>query len=434
MKKRTVNLITLGCSKNLVDSEKILGKLSADRFELMHDADQPADIVIVNTCGFIRDAKQESIDTILSFVEARKRGEVQELLITGCLSQRYREELRREIPEVDAWFGVFDTDTLMEHLRQKYAGKDHFRVLTTPAHYAYLKVSEGCDRTCAFCAIPMIRGKHVSVPPEDLLREAGELASRGVRELILIAQDLSSYGRDLTGKSMLAPLVEALAEIEGIVWIRLHYAYPNNFPEDVIQLMAGNPKVCPYLDIPLQHIHGPLLQSMRRGHGKSTATELIRKLRRDVPGIALRTTMMVGYPGETDEVFRELLDFVRQARFERLGVFTYSPEEGTPAYALGDPVPEKVKQARAAELMELQQQISLEINESRIGQVLTVLVDAEDAEGFYGRTIFDSPEVDNEVWLEKSPGIAPGDFVRAEVTGAGEFELFARVVPGSISH
>jgi ribosomal protein S12 methylthiotransferase len=429
MKKKSINLITLGCSKNLVDSEKILGQLSPDHFELMHDADQPADVVIVNTCGFIRDAKQESIDTILAFVEARKRGEVQELLITGCLSQRYREELKKEVPEVDAWFGVFDTDALFAHLKEKYVREDPSRMLTTPAHYAYLKVSEGCDRSCAFCAIPLIRGKHLSVPPAELLAEARLLAARGVREIILIAQDLSSYGYDLERKSLLAPLVEALSEIQGIEWIRLHYAYPKNFPMDVIPVMANNPKVCRYLDIPLQHINDQVLKSMRRGHGRSATTRLIQKLRQEVPGIALRTTMLVGYPGETEAAFRELLDFVRETRFERLGVFTYSPEEGTGAFALGDPVPEKVKEKRAAALMAVQQEISMEINTSRIGQVLTILVDEEGPDHFIGRTAFDSPEVDNEVYLEKSPGVAPGDFVKAEVTGAGEFELFARPVP-----
>ncbi len=431
MMKKSINLITLGCSKNLVDSEKILGQLSHDHFELMHDADQAADIVIVNTCGFIRDAKQESIDTILAFVEARKRGEVQELLITGCLSQRYREELKKEVPEVDAWFGVFDTDALFAHLKEKYVRQNTARMLTTPSHYAYLKVSEGCDRSCAFCAIPLIRGKHLSVPPAELLTEARQLAARGVKEIILIAQDLSSYGYDLERKSLLAPLVEALSEIPGIEWIRLHYAYPTNFPVDVIPVMAGNPRVCRYLDIPLQHINDQVLKSMRRGHGRTATLKLIRKLRMEVPGIALRTTMLVGFPGETREAFSELLDFVREARFERLGVFTYSPEEGTSAFRLGDPVPEKEKEKRAAKLMAVQQEISMEINASRVGQVMTVLVDEEGPDHFIGRTAFDSPGVDNEVYLEKSPGVAPGDFVQAEITGAGEFELFARPVPDS---
>lgn len=428
MKKKSVNLITLGCSKNLVDSEKILGQLSPGHFELMHDADRHADIVIVNTCGFIQDAKQESIDTILEFVEARKRGDIGELLITGCLSQRYREELKKEVPEVDAWFGVFDTDELFAHLKETYQPGGHSRMLATPSHYAYLKVSEGCDRTCAFCAIPLIRGKHQSIPPGELVAEARQLASAGVKELILVAQDLSSYGYDLERRPMLAPLVEALSEVEGIRWIRLHYAYPKNFPMDVIPVLANNPKVCRYLDIPLQHINDQLLRSMRRGHGRQATLELISKLRREVPGIALRTTMMVGFPGETDAAFRELLDFVKEARFERLGVFTYSPEEGTSAFGLGDPVSQKLKERRAAELMAVQQQISGEINASRIGQVMAVLVDEEGAEHFIGRTAFDSPEVDNEVYLEKSPGVAPGDFVLAEITGAGDFELFARPI------
>lgn len=426
MKKKSINIITLGCSKNLVDSEKILGQLSPDHFELRHDADGPADIVIVNTCGFISDAKQESIDTILQYVEARKKGLVGELLITGCLSQRYRDELMKEIPEVDAWFGVFDTDALFDHLKEPYAAADPSRLLTTPSHTAYLKISEGCDRRCAFCAIPLIRGKARSTPLDGLVEEARQLASKGVKELILIAQDLSSYGFDLEGKSLLAPLVRALSQLEGIAWIRLHYAYPLNFPPELIQEMANNPKVCRYLDIPLQHIHDEVLRSMRRGHGKKATLELIETLRREIPGVALRTTLLVGYPGETEEAFQELAEFVRRTRFERLGVFTYSPEEGTPAFHLGDPVLESIKQKRAAELMRLQQNISLEINETRIGQTLTVLVDNEDPEYFMGRTEFDSPEVDNEVFLEKVPGISPGDFVQAKVTAAGAFELFAK--------
>jgi ribosomal protein S12 methylthiotransferase len=427
MKKKRIRMLTMGCSKNLVDSEKVLGQLPPGRFELHHEGEGPADIVIINTCGFIRDAKEESIDTILHYVEARRQGLIGELLVTGCLSERYREELRQEIPEVDAWFGVSDTDALFARLRELHAPEDPSRLLATPSHYAYLKVAEGCDRSCSFCAIPMIRGRYRSLPVPALEKEARQLAGKGVRELLLIAQDLSWYGRDLQGRSLLTPLLESLSSIDGIRWIRLHYAYPALFPQDLIRQMADNPKLCRYLDIPFQHIHDGVLRSMRRGHTRRSTYRLIEKLRGGVPGLALRTTLMVGYPGETDAAFEELMQFVREVRFERMGVFTYSPEEGTPAYPLGDPVPETVKLERADALMALQQEISMEINESRIGQVHTVVIDSEDGDYFLGRTEFDSPEVDNEVFLDKSPGMAPGDFVRAEITGAGEFELYGRL-------
>jgi ribosomal protein S12 methylthiotransferase len=428
VKKKKINVVTLGCSKNLVDSEKILGQLPAGRFHLSHDADGPADIVIINTCGFIRDAKEESIDTILGYVEAKKQGLVEEVLVTGCLSQRYKEELQREIPEADAWFGAEEPTELFAYLRQKYDIDNPGRMVTTPGHYAYLKIAEGCDRTCSFCAIPMIRGAFRSRSIASLVEEARNLAAGGVKELLLVAQDLSYYGYDLERKLLLAPLLEALSEVDGIEWIRLHYAYPKNFPRDVIPIMANNPKVCRYLDIPLQHISDRILKAMRRGHDKQGTLQLLEAFRQQIPGVALRTTLMVGFPGETDAEFQELLDFVRLARFERLGVFTYSPEEGTSAWELGDTVPEKLKQKRAETLMNLQAEISATLNEEKIGKTFRVLIDREEGRLFAGRTEFDSPEVDNEVLIEPGPGIKPGTFAEVVITSATDFELFASPV------
>ncbi len=425
-KKTTIKLITLGCSKNLVDSEKILGQLPEDRFYLMHEGADAADIVVINTCGFINDAKEESIDAILEVVEARKKGLVHEVIVTGCLSERYRETLRKEIPEVDAWFGARDPAELFRYLRAAYAGSDPRRFLTTPKHYAYLKISEGCDRTCSFCAIPLIRGNYVSTPVDELVQEATLLSGKGVKELILVAQDLSYYGMDLSGKPLLGGLLRALSGLSGIQWLRLHYAYPHKFPEDVMQLMASEPKICKYLDIPLQHISDAILLSMRRGHTKKGTLHFLEKVRKAVPGIALRTTLMVGYPGESDKEFKELEDFVGEMRFDRLGVFTYSPEEGTKSYGLGDPVPESIKQERAEALMELQAGISHEKNRSKIGQVMQVVIDSDEKDFFLGRTEFDSPEVDNDVLVEKAPGLLPGQFIQARITGAAAFELHAR--------
>jgi ribosomal protein S12 methylthiotransferase len=424
VKKKTLNLITLGCSKNLVDSERILGQLPAGKFKISHDADGPSDIVIINTCGFIKDAKEESIETILQYVEAKKLGLVQEVIVTGCLSQRYKEELQKEIPEADAWFGAREPDELFEYLSQKYSRESGKRYLTTPGHYAYLKIAEGCDRTCSFCAIPMIRGAFRSRSIESLVVEANELAAKGVKELLLVAQDLSYYGYDLKRKFMLAQLLEELAKVEGIEWIRMHYAYPKNFPEDVIPIMANNPKICRYLDIPVQHINDRILKAMRRGHDKQGTLQLLEKFRRQIPGVALRTTLMVGFPGETREEFEELLWFVKLARFERLGVFTYSPEEGTTAFALADNISEKEKQRRATELMELQAEISGSLNEEKIGKTFKVLIDREEGDYYMGRTEYDSPEVDNEVLVEKSAAITIGEFVNVEITSATDFELF----------
>lgn len=426
--KKSVNLITLGCSKNLVDSEKILGQLDPSSFRLFHDGSEQADVVIINTCGFIGDAKQESIDMILQYADARRKGLLEQLIVIGCLSQRYRSELLKEIPEVDAWFGVDEAAGLFAHLNQKYSQQSVDRWLTTPKHYAYLKISEGCDRSCAFCAIPLIRGKHHSAAVQDLVQEAAELSKKGVKELILVAQDLSAYGYDIAGRSLLAELLQQLSAIEGIRWIRLHYAYPVNFPADVLQLMQDNPKVCRYIDIPLQHISDPILRSMRRGHNRKTTLRLLNDIRAKVPGIALRTTLLVGYPGESQEDFLMLEAFVREVRFDRLGVFAYSPEEGTPAWKLGDPVSEKIKNKRVEAIMELQQQISHEINVSRIGQQLLLIVDREEEDYYVGRTEFDSPEVDNEVLISKTVRLHEGSFVVVRITAAGAYELFGEVV------
>jgi ribosomal protein S12 methylthiotransferase len=418
----------MGCPKNLVDSEKILGQLNPQKFDLFHDSEKPADIVIINTCGFINDAKEESIETILHNVEAKKQGFVKKVIVTGCLSQRYHEELIKEIPEVDAWFGSDDASKLFEFIKQDYNQDLDNRFVTTPSHYAYLKISEGCDRFCAFCAIPLIRGVYHSFPIEKLVKEAKLLADKGVKELLLVAQDLNYYGYDLENKHLLAPLLEELSKIDGIEWIRLHYAYPQNFPEDVINIMANNPKVCKYIDIPLQHISDRILKEMRRGHGKKEILELLNNFRNKIPDISIRTTMMVGFPGETEVEYNELLEFIKEAKFERLGVFTYSPEEGTTAYSLKDNISEKVKRERADKLMDIQQSISFDNNTSKIGKVFKVLIDREEAEHFVGRTEFDSPEIDNEVLINKATSIKVGEFVNVKITDAAEFELFGEII------
>jgi ribosomal protein S12 methylthiotransferase len=427
-KKTSIRVITLGCSKNLVDSEKILGQLPPDRFNIVQEGANKANIVIINTCGFIQDAKEESIDTILETLEAKKKGLVDEVLVTGCLSERYRDELKKEIPEADAWFGVHQPGDLFDYLQEKYLDDNPRRLLTTPGHYAYLKIAEGCDRTCSFCAIPLIRGGYRSQPIKQLAEEARLLADKGVKELILIAQDLSYYGYDLTGKSMLGKLIQELTEISGIDWIRLHYAYPHNFPGEVINLMVSNQKICRYLDIPLQHINDGILRSMRRGHSKAGTLSFLEKIRNEVPGLALRTTLMVGYPGETQAAFRELMDFVEQMRFDRLGVFSYSPEEGTRVYALGDPVPDKVKEERLEAIMELQSGISLQINKNKIGQQFRVLIDREENDYFIGRTEFDSPEVDNEVLITKDIQLSAGQFAHVLIDDASEFDLYGHLI------
>jgi len=423
-----INIVTLGCSKNLVDSEKMMGQLQHGPFRITHDAEGSSDIVIINTCGFINDAREESIDTILQYVEAKKQGQVKEVIVTGCLSQRYRDTLKQEIPEASIWFGVDDQKDLFSYLNHKYSETSQERVVTTPRHFAFLKIAEGCDRTCSFCAIPMIRGAFKSRTIESLVEEATHLATEGVKELLLIAQDLSYYGYDLEKRSLLPELLKSLVRIEGIEWIRLHYAYPNNFPEEVIEIMATEPKICRYIDMPLQHISDGVLKSMRRNSTGLEIRELIAKLRLAVPDIAIRTTFLVGYPGETKADFNELLDFVREARFERLGVFTYSPEEGTRAYQLKDSVSKKEKHRRAGELMEVQQSISLELNQDKIGKTFRVIIDREEENFFAGRTEYDSPEVDNEVLVDKKDGLKAGQFYRVAIYDATEFELFGKVI------
>lgn len=426
-----VNIITLGCSKNKVDSEHLAALIPNQHFKVVHDSDAEADVVIVNTCGFIADAKEESVDTILSYANLRKHGRIGKLLVMGCLSERYRKDLLAEIHEVDAFFGVNDLKSIAGFLsdepsdlliEQNYHYK---RQLSTPSHYAYLKISEGCNRKCSFCAIPLIRGRHRSVPASDLLRESTYLAQSGVKELILIAQDTTSYGLDHDRKRELPNLMRQLSSIEGIEWIRLQYAFPSGFPMQILNVMAELPNVCRYIDLPLQHISDRMLNAMKRGLGQQKTLQLIDEIRTRVPGIAFRTTLITGFPGETDSDFQMLADFVREQKFDRLGVFAYSPEEGTSAFRLGNPVPESVKQERLEHLMEIQQDISLELNRQKVGKQFKVLIDREESEFFVGRTEFDSPEVDNEVLVSKNhKEILIGNFYPIRILSAGEFDLF----------
>lgn len=428
-KQPAVNIITLGCSKNLYDSETLAGQLEKQGREVSHEGH--GNIVVVNTCGFIGDAKEQSVNAILEQVERKRRGEIDRLYVSGCLSQRYMDELRGELPEVDGFYGVNDMKAILAVLGADYkkelAGE---RLLSTPRHYAYLKISEGCDRACSYCAIPLIRGKHISRPVEELIEEARILASKGVKELILIAQDLTYYGMDLYGRRRLADLVRGIAEVDGIEWIRLHYAYPNGFPEDVLEVMASEPKVCKYLDIPLQHISDRILKSMKRGSTKEQINALLDKIREKVPGVALRTTLIVGYPGETPEEFEELKAWVQEQRFDRMGCFAYSEEEGTSAAQLEDDVPDEEKQRRIEELMEVQREISLQKNEEKVGKTLRVLIDTEQPDVYIGRTEYDSPEVDNDVFIDREKYRVPtGGFVKVEVTSAGVYDLFGIPVP-----
>ena len=430
--RRRLRVVTLGCSKNTVDTEHLLAQLPADAFEIV-DGDAPVDCLLLNTCGFIGDAKEESVEAILEAVEAKKRGEAGEVVVFGCLSQRYAAELPAEIPEVDAWFGARDLAPVLRHLGVT-PGPFVARRITEAKGYAYLKISEGCDRRCSYCAIPLIRGAHRSVPMEDLVAEAESLAARGVRELILIAQDTTYYGLDLYRRRALAELLDRLSAIPGIEWIRIHYSYPADFPEDVLQAMARNPKVCHYLDIPLQHIADGVLDRMRRHVDGAWTRALIARLRREVPGVVLRTTMIVGHPGETEEAFGELLDFVREARFERLGAFTYSEEEGTyGAEHFADEVPEEVKRERLDRLMELQRDISLEYNRSRVGTELTVMVDAflpDAPRTAVCRSEYESPEVDGEILVrDVAPGVRVGDMIRVRIESAEDYDLTARQIP-----
>ncbi|WP_016776252.1 30S ribosomal protein S12 methylthiotransferase RimO [Anaerophaga thermohalophila] len=427
---KRVDVITLGCSKNIVDSEFLIRQFEAGGFSVEHDpADPRGEIVVINTCGFIGDAKEESIDTILDFAEAKKRGKIRKLFVMGCLSERYFDQLGREIPEVDKFYGKFNWKELISELGSSYRPDlTNERSLTTPAHFAWLKISEGCNRTCSYCAIPIITGKHRSRAIEDLLDEASFLASKGVKELQVIAQDLSYYGTDLYKKRMLATLIEKLTEIEGIEWVRLHYAYPAGFPRDVLDVMAQNPKVCAYMDIALQHISDNILKLMRRGITKKESIQLIREMREKVPGIHLRTTMITGHPGETRKDFEELLEFISATRFERLGVFPYSHEEDTFAWKnYEDNIPFTVKQERADRIMELQRNISRELNEQKVGQTLKVIIDRKE-DGFYvGRTEFDSPEVDPEVLIPDSENLETGQFYNVRITAADDYDLYGRI-------
>jgi len=428
LKKNKVSIVTLGCSKNIFDSEVLMGQLKANNFEVSHDSnEEDAAIAVINTCGFIDNAKQESIDTILNFAEAKKDGRIEKLYVTGCLSQRYAPDLEKEIPEVDAFFGTSDLPRLLKTLKADYKHElIGERLLTTPAHYAYLKIAEGCDRPCAFCAIPIMRGKHRSTPMEDLVLHAKNLAAKGTKELILIAQDLTFYGLDLYKERKLAELINALSEVEGIEWIRLHYAYPAGFPMDVLKVIRENPKVCNYLDMPLQHATDHMLKAMRRGITRRKSDELIQKIREEVPGIAIRTTLISGFPGETEEDFEELKQWVQEQRFERLGVFPYSHEEGTFAYGMEDDVPDEVKQEWAEDIMAIQSQISFDKNQELIGKQLKVLIDRAEGDYFVGRTEFDSPDVDNEVLIKKSEHfLRIGDFTEVKIDSADFYDLYA---------
>ena len=435
MKKKSkanrINVVTLGCSKNVVDSEHVMAQLEAAGYEVVFDSnDNDAATVVINTCGFIGDAKEESINTILQFVQAKSEGLIDRLFVIGCLSERYADELRAEIPEVDDYFGARDFRGIVERLagawRPELATARH---LTTPAHYAYLKISEGCNWRCAYCAIPLIRGGHVSVPMEQVVREAEELARGGVKELIVVAQDTTFYGVDLYGERKLAELLRRLAAIDGVEWIRLHYTYPTGFPQEVIDEMRDEPKVCRYIDIPLQHIADTQLSAMRRGITKERTIALLDRLRREVPGIAIRTTLMVGFPGETEADFAELEEFVREQRFDRLGVFPYSAEEGTPSAEMADDVPEEVKQARVERIMKLQQEISLQNNLRRVGETYRVIVDRREGDFYVARTEFDSPEVDEEILISAAGGtLHPGEFRTVRITDAEEYDLYGELV------
>lgn len=430
MKKQILNIVTLGCSKNKVDSEHLAALLN-NTYKIVHDSDEKSDVVIINTCGFIGDAKEESIDTILEYAELRKANKIKKLYVMGCLSERYKKELSKEIHEVDAFFGVepvqhVAADILKSDFHAEYCCE---RVLSTPSHYAYLKISEGCNRHCAFCAIPLIRGDHKSVPMEDLVKEAENLAKKGVKELILIAQDLTYYGYDIDGKSHIVELVQKLTEIDGIEWIRLHYGYPLGFPVELLELMRDNPKICHYIDLPLQHISTPILKAMRRGVTREQTIEFVKKVRSYVPDIAFRSTFIVGFPGETEEQFNELIDFIKEMRFERAGVFAYSAEEGTPAYEFEDDVPEEVKKARVDKFMDVQQDISLEINSKRLGRTEKVLIDRTEGGYYVGRTQYDSPEVDDEVLISmKDNKLEIGTFVNVKINQADYFDCYGEVI------
>jgi len=428
LKKNKINVVTLGCSKNVYDSEVLMGQLKASGKDVVHE--EEGNIVVINTCGFINNAKEESVNTILEFMQKKEDGEVDKVFVTGCLSERYKPDLQKEIPNVDEYFGTTELPLLLKALGADYKHElIGERLTTTPKNYAYLKIAEGCDRPCSFCAIPLMRGKHKSTPIEEIVIEAEKLAAKGVKELILIAQDLTYYGLDLYKKRNLAELLEALVKVDGIEWIRLHYAFPTGFPMDVLDVMNREPKICNYLDIPLQHISDSILKSMRRGTTKEKTTKLLKEFRKAVPNMTIRTTLIVGYPGETEEDYQTLKEWVKEMRFERLGCFTYSHEENTHAYNLEDDVPEDVKQERANEIMEIQSQISWELNQTKIGQEFKVVIDRKEGNYFVGRTEFDSPDVDNEVLIDAAKCyLKTGEFTTVKITEAADFDLYGEVV------
>ncbi len=426
-KQNKINVVTLGCSKNVYDSEVLMGQLKANNKDVVHeDENDDGNIVVINTCGFIGKAKEESINTILYYVDKKESGKIDKVFVTGCLSERYKPDLEKEIQNVDQYFGTHDLPNLLKALEADYKHElIGERITTTPKHYAYLKIAEGCDRPCSFCAIPLMRGKHVSTPIEKIIIEATKLAEKGIKELILIAQDLTYYGLDIYKKRALADLLKELAKIEGIEWIRLHYAFPTGFPMDVLDVMKNEPKICNYLDIPLQHINTELLKSMRRGTSSEKTIKLIKQFRDRVPEMAIRTTLIVGYPGETEAQFEELKQFIIDSRFERLGCFAYSHEENTHAYNLEDDVPENVKEQRVSEIMEIQGQISFELNQEKVGRVFTCIFDRKEGNHFIGRTEFDSPDVDNEVIVDATKHyIQIGHFVEIKITEATDFDLY----------
>lgn len=428
-RKTKVNIVTLGCSKNQVDSEVLLTQLRGNKIDAEHESKtDDAGIVVINTCGFIDNAKQESIDTILRYVDAKENGLVDKVYVTGCLSQRYKDDLEKEIPNVDAWFGTRDLSRLLKTLNADYkkelVGE---RILTNPSHFAYLKISEGCDRPCSFCAIPLMRGKHISRPMEELVLEAKNLAKNGTKELLLIAQDSTYYGLDIYKKRNLAELMQRLSDVEGIDWIRLHYAFPSGFPEDALKVMAERSNICKYIDIPLQHGSTEMLKIMKRGITREKTEALLDTIREKVPGIAIRTTLIAGHPGETEKHFEEMMTFVERSRFDRLGVFTYSHEENTHSYSMPDDVPEEVKQERLEAIMDLQQGISMELNKAKIGKTFKVLIDRKEGNDFVGRTEFDSPEVDNEVIIHTDEYMRIGDFVNVRINDASEFDLIGEI-------
>ncbi|MEI6122653.1 MAG: 30S ribosomal protein S12 methylthiotransferase RimO [Bacteroidota bacterium] len=424
----SINVVTLGCAKNVVDSEKIMGNIPAETFDIVHNSTKFTDIVLVNTCGFINDAKQQSIDTLLYYVEAKNRHKVKKVFATGCLAQRYKADLLNEIPELDGIYGFAEIPMLLKNFTKSNVDITANRIITTPCHYAYLKIAEGCDRTCSFCAIPFIRGKNVSIPIEKVLEEAQMLADKGVKELIVVAQDTTYYGLDLYKKRMLARLLEKLSDIKQFQWIRLHYAFPSGFPEDVLDIIQSRGNICKYLDIPLQHINDSILESMHRGIDSKGTRELLRKIQNKIPGIHLRTAFIVGYPGETAAQFKELFNFVKEQRFERLGVFSFSSEEGTAAAAIKPQIRESTKTVRMNKLMELQQQISFSLNQAMIGKTLKVLVDRKENDFYIARTEFDSPEIDNEVLIPANKKLIISNFYQVRIYQAEQYDLYAYTI------